>query len=199
MNEMLDRAGSPRFLGTVVICAWALYFTMVALTNVTDAIREVSDSTYTFASGNYVLMLETMSVHGSPEWLTVVLFGCAIAAQIMVALLCWRAFGLRMGDAPNAAAATRGALALSALLWASFVVMTEVFLAYGIQGTHWTLFVASVISYAACYMVDRPREIATAGENGGVDEAERRVLDVRRHVLIHRGDSVPSAKEAALN
>jgi hypothetical protein len=200
MSSLLDRVGSPRFVGTVIIAAWTMYFTMISLTNIIDALKamNVLGDGVTFSSGNWAFMQDTVAVYGTPDWITGILFAGAITLEVIVAMLCWRALSRRVAGSTGAAVASRAALAGALVVWTGFVFMEETFLAYGVEGTHWQLFIAAAMSFAVLYLVDRPRELAEAGEVGGADEAERRVLDVRRHVLVHHGvDGIREREHAA--
>lgn len=199
MTSFMERVGSPRALGTVVIAVWAMYFTMISITNGFDALKalDVLGDGFDFASGNWALMQETVAIYGTPDWLTAILFAGAIALEVIVAVICWRALAARVADSPIAAAASRAALTGALVVWGSFIFMSEVFIAFGVEATHVRLFVMAAISYGLLYLVDRPRELAEAGERGGVDEAERRVLDVRRHVLVRHGEAGVRGREKA--
>ncbi|MCB0877914.1 MAG: hypothetical protein KDC46_02905 [Thermoleophilia bacterium] len=199
MHSFVNRVGSPRLLGTVVIAAWAMYFTMISLSNIFDALKamDVLGNGFDFASGNWSFMQDTVAIYGTPDWLTGILFAGAIVLEVAVAALCWYALGSRLSDSPVASAASRAAVTSALVVWTAFVFMEEIFIAYGVESTHWMLFVASAISFGLLYLVDRPRELAQAGERGGADEAERRVLDVRRHVLVRHGEEGLREREHA--
>jgi hypothetical protein len=177
-----------------------MYFSMIAVTNLFDALKamDVLGGGFDFASGNWAFMQDTVAVYGTPDWLTGILFAGAITLEFLVAALCWRALSARIADSAGAAVASRAAIAGALIVWTGFVFMEEVFLAYGVEGTHWQLFIAAGVSFALLYLVDRPRELAEAGDRGGVSEAERRVLDVRRHVLVQHGaDGLREREHAA--
>ena len=138
------RPASWKTLKSGVLMFWAAWFTLVVLTNLFDALKagRVLPAGWTFASGNWELMLKVTAVHATPVAIVGVLFLGVIAWEAGAAVLFWRAW----------AAGGRGGLAAFTVglgLWAAFVLADEIFLAYSIEATHLRLFAVQLLSVLA--------------------------------------------------
>jgi hypothetical protein len=129
---------------------WAMWLTIVLLTNVLDALKALSvlDQAWAFASGNYRFLTETTSRYGTPPWINAVLFAGVIAweaaATALFCLAVWRYRGNGIGRRTLYLAFT-----VSLLLWGAFLLADEVFIAYAVAGTHLRLFTAQLVTLLA--------------------------------------------------
>ena len=140
----LDRLGSWRVLKSGVLLFWAAWFTVVVLTNVFDVLRAsgVVPAGWTFASGNWQLMVKVTGVHGTPAAVVAVLFLGVIAWEALAGFLFWRAW----------AAGGRGGVAaftVSLALWAAFTLADEIFVAYTLGPVHLRLLGLQLLSLLA--------------------------------------------------
>ena len=144
MPRLGPPAASWRALKSGVLLFWSAWFTIVALTNVFDALKagRVVSPGWTLASGNWDLMLKVTAVHGTPVVIVGLLFLGVIAWEVTAAVLFWRAW----------AAGGRGGLAaftVGLALWAVFVLTDEIFMAYTIEAVHLRLFALQLLSVLA--------------------------------------------------
>jgi hypothetical protein len=141
---MIARLASWRTLKSGVLLFWAAWFTLVLTTNVFDALKagRVMASSWTFASGNWELLLKVTAVHATPVAVVGVLFLGVIGWEALAAILFWRAW---LAGGRGGIAAFTTALALSA----AFVLADEVFLAYQIEAAHLRLFAVQLLSVLA--------------------------------------------------
>ena len=141
---MLARLGSWRTLKSGVLLFWAAWFTVIVLTNVCDALKagRALPAGWTFASGNWELMLKVTAVHATPVAIVGVMFLVVIAWEAVAAGLFWRAWlaGGRGGVV---------AFTVSLALWAAFVLADEIFVAYTMESAHLRLFGAQLLSVLA--------------------------------------------------
>lgn len=140
----LDRLASWRTLKSGVLFFWAVWFTIVVLTNVFDVLKAngVVPAGWTFASGNWGLMIKVTGVHGTPVAVVALLFLGVMAWQALAAILFWRAW----------AAGGRGGVAaftVSLALWAAFTLADEIFIAYTLAPVHLRLFGLQLLSVLA--------------------------------------------------
>jgi hypothetical protein len=137
------RLGTPRAFVTVIVAGWALYLSIVWLTNALDGLKhlDVLGSGWEFASGNYPFLRRTTDVYSTPAAIDIVLFCGVVVWEALAAGLWWRA----IGDRTHVYAAATVTLAL----WVAFIVADEIFLAYDVEETHWRLFIALVASVLA--------------------------------------------------
>jgi hypothetical protein len=140
----LDRLASWRTLKSVVLLFWAAWFTIVVLTNVFDILKASGGvpARWTFASGNWELMVKVTGVHGMPVAVVALLFLGVMAWEALAAILFWRAW----------AAGGRGGVAaftVSLALWAAFSLADEIFVAYTLGPVHLRLFGLQLLSLLA--------------------------------------------------
>jgi hypothetical protein len=140
----LDRLASWRTLKSGVLLFWAAWFTIVVLTNVFDILKASGGvpARWTFASGNWELMVKVTGVHGTPVAVVALLFLGVMAWEALAAILFWRAW----------AAGGRGGVAaftVSLALWAVFSLADEIFVAYTLGPVHLRLFGLQLLSLLA--------------------------------------------------
>jgi len=138
------RLASWKTLKSGVLLFWAAWFSLVLLADVGDALKAggALPARWTFASGNWELMLKVTGVHATPVAIVGVLFLGAIAWEAVAAVLFWRAW----------AAGGRGGLVaftVSLALWAAFTLADEVFVAHNLEATHLRLFGVQLLSVLA--------------------------------------------------
>ena len=135
---------------------WALWFSLVALTNLLGGLKAlgVLPKSWTLASYNYELVASTVGAHGVPAAVAAVLFVGVIAWEGLAAALFWRAWAaVRRGAAGTADDVTR-AFCVSIALWAAFLVATEATVTYATAGTHTGLLIASLASLLVVRLPD---------------------------------------------
>ncbi len=130
---------------------WGSYFTIVLASNVTDGLKAMAvvPETVRFVSGNYALVERVTSIYAVPAAAVALLYIGVLLWQAAVAGLFWRAFAAwRGGGVPDvnlANAAFAGGLGL----WAAFILVDELFIAYeiaGLEATHVALLSAQLLS-----------------------------------------------------
>jgi hypothetical protein len=146
------------FLKRALLAFWAVWFTVVLLTNVFDAGKAlgVLGDGWTFASGNYRFLTETTARYGPPAWVNGVLFAGVIAWEGVATLLFWWACcNVRSRRAVYAA------FTVGVLLWGAFLIADEVCITYPVAGTHLRLFIAQLVTLLAIELLpddSPPRE-----------------------------------------
>lgn len=135
-------------LQTGLVLFWAVWLSVVTLTNVTDGLRQIGvlPDGFGWASYNFDLIRETVGAHGVPVAGAAVLFLGVILWEVLASALLWRAWNaMRRGAAGTAAEVTQ-AFAVSIALWCAFLVATEVFINYATAGTHKATLVAQLVT-----------------------------------------------------
>lgn len=144
----LTRGLSVTLLARILLLFWALYFTVVALSNLTELLKatHLLPSTWFWVSGNLGFMASGTAKLGAPLWLNRVLLAGVIAWETAAAALFWRALGR-----PREEAALIPPFVVSLALWAIFVVLDEVLLIFetGAEATHLRLFTAELLTLIA--------------------------------------------------
>jgi len=132
---------------------WAVWLTLILLTNVLDALRaaEVLGSGWKLASGNYKAIGDTTMRYGVPDWLNGVMFAGVIVWESLAAGLFWRACLLH--GTPRGAAARTTATTVTVALWMGFVLADEVLIAYPLVGVHLRLVVAQLVTFLVLALV----------------------------------------------
>ena len=144
-----------------ILLFWAAWFAIAALTNIADLLvaSAVLSADWPFASGNYELIATLTNRYPRPAWMVAVLLVGAIGWESAAALLFARAFAAwPQTDAARRLARARAAYAVALALWASFLLIDEVLIAYDMEATHLRLFIAHLVCAAAAH-VDPDRSV----------------------------------------
>jgi hypothetical protein len=110
-----------------LVLFWAIWLTLVTLTNFADAMRQldVLPSDFKFASYNFDLVKKTVGAHGIPTSVAGVLFAGVILWELLGSILFWRAWRVMRRDGNSVAEEVAQAFAVSLALWAAFLIATE--------------------------------------------------------------------------
>jgi hypothetical protein len=129
-------------INRLLLWIWALWLSVVALTNACDALKALGllPKTFSFASGNYGFIQSVTAIHHTPTFVVAGLFAGVIAWEVVGAVLHWRA-----ALQPTPAAVSRAFL-VSIALWGAFMLADEVFISYDVEGTHLHLLIAGLVS-----------------------------------------------------
>ncbi|MBS0210145.1 MAG: hypothetical protein JSS27_14450 [Planctomycetes bacterium] len=136
-------------LSRILLGFWSAWFAIVTLTNVTDALRSagVLPESWKLASGNFELVVRTISIYGWPRAVAWAMFAGVIAWELLATLLYGRA-ALSLGRA-DANRQIDAAVGLGAGLFSAFILADELFIAFptGIEGTHLRIFMAQLVTW----------------------------------------------------
>jgi hypothetical protein len=137
MRQLSDRP--VLILKRALLIFWAIWHTIVLASNVVDAGKALGwlPKEWTFASGNYDLVVKTTSTHHAPAWLNGVLFAGVIPWEAAAALLFWMAFVRYRGRAVEGRSAVTTAFTASLLLWGAFLIADEACIAYTLRVRIW--------------------------------------------------------------
>jgi hypothetical protein len=141
-------AGQPLglLLKRIVLAFWAMYFSMVGITNFIDLLGEFDVLHWTFLnSGNFEFLRSVVEVYDIGPDLTKVLLVMAWLLEVTGAILFWRAL-LSYGRSERGERAALMALAWGTLVWVGFVFNTEFFVAYTAEAPFRELLMISLAS-----------------------------------------------------
>lgn len=145
-----------------IILFWAVWLSLVLLLNCLDVLKNVGvlPDTWKFNSGNFPFMQAVVKVYSTPNPITWVMYISAIIWEVVAIYLLWAALGASFssGFDPSTLRLVNLAFAVNLALWAAFVVMDELFLAFLIPGhnimeTHRSLFTANLVSFMAIHLL----------------------------------------------
>ena len=93
MIEALKERLTLRLLGPALLGFWALYFAIVALSNLTDLLVGVGilPAGWRWVSGNLAFVAASTARVGAPAWVNPILLAGVVGWQGLIALLFWRA------------------------------------------------------------------------------------------------------------
>lgn len=148
---------TPLLVKRALLLFWALYFTIVFSSNLADAFQAMAllPETFPFVSGNYALVVRVTGIYNTPAGINVAFFLGLLLWQALAVGLFWRAFR-SYGRRTDGWETVYRAFGTSIGLWASFVLMDELFIAYeipGLEATHVRLLVASLVSLLAVQLL----------------------------------------------
>jgi hypothetical protein len=138
------------FLKRALLFFWAVWFSIVFLSNLADAGKALGivGESWAFASGNFESIKQTTARYDTPNWMNGVLFAGVILWEGVAVLLFWRA-GWAFRGKRSERRALYLAFATSLLLWGVFLVADEVFIAYAMESPHLRLFIAHLVTLMA--------------------------------------------------
>jgi predicted small integral membrane protein len=141
------RPGWASALGAMLVSGWAVYVTVVVVSNVTDLMVSFKWIQTSFRSGNLAFIETATRIYFRSQPVDqALLAGVVIWEAGAAALLWYGAIAWYRSGAVRAAAAEAGLITL-ALLWMAFGVATEVFVAYdrGVnESAYWALAIAAL-------------------------------------------------------
>jgi hypothetical protein len=121
-------AEPSRLLKRLLVVFWAMYFSLVAVTNLVDLLGQFSALHWTFLNSmNFSYIRSVVKVYHVGAVPTKVLLTGALIVEATGAALFWRAAVERR------ARAALQALCFGALVWIAFIFMTEFFVAYAAE------------------------------------------------------------------
>ncbi len=140
-----------------IILFWAVWLTLVVILNLLDVLKNtgVLSTNWKFNSGNFPFMQAVVKVYGTPNAITWALYAGAIVWEIVAIVLLWAALGT---FDPSNLRLVNLAFLVNLALWAVFVIMDEIFLAFLVPGfnimeTHRSLFTANLVSLMAIHLL----------------------------------------------
>ena len=136
-----------------ILAFWGIWFAIAFLTNVTDFLIATNlHAPSLFRSGNYSALEKVISIYNTPHYFLNILFSLNIFVQglsaimFFIATFCfwkrvyiWQTINI--------------AFSLSISLWAVFLIMEEIFIAYSYEATHIRLFMFEMISLLALHLL----------------------------------------------
>jgi hypothetical protein len=147
-------------IGRLLLLFWALWLSVVAATNVLDALLAFGllPATFKFASGNWAWINQVMDPREVPRTVQAVLFAGAIAWEAVAAALFWRAALSYRGGKLAAESPAVLACGVNLALWAAFQVLDEVVLAYQPEAVHRVIFLNQLATIVVLEMLGRPEK-----------------------------------------
>ncbi|MDA0379441.1 MAG: hypothetical protein O3C45_11280 [Bacteroidetes bacterium] len=136
-------------LQTGLVLFWAIWLTLITLTNMTDALRHLGllAENVSWASYNYSLVEQTLGKQGIPSFLAAILFAIIIAWEGLASVLLWRAWQIMRRGGDGLSAEVTQAFVVSLALWAAFLIATEATVSYETAGTHKTTLIAQLATF----------------------------------------------------
>jgi hypothetical protein len=129
-----------------LVLFWAVWMSIVTLTNAFDALQTlgVLPESFTFASYNLRMVKETVGAHGAPVGVAAVLFAGVIVWQLLASALLWRGWWAMQRGRPGTAVEVTQGFAVSIALWAALLIATEITVNYTTAGTHKSTLIAQL-------------------------------------------------------
>ena len=134
---------------------WAGWFTLVALTNVFDALKaaRLLPRQWRFASDNYRRVRDAVAVYDATASLAGWLYAGVIGWQIVAAALLWRALVSSAAAGALLVGAVNLAFTVALAMWAAFLLSEEIFQQYRTEGKHLLFFIAQLLTLGALHLL----------------------------------------------
>lgn len=138
-----------------LLALWAVWFSLVVVTNVFDALEAMGalPQNWAFRSQNFKRMRDAVAVYGASSRLAAILFGAVVVWQAVLAVLLWRT--LIASVAAQHVVLTQANLAFTGALglWAGFILAEEIFKQYQTESKHLLFFMAQLLTLGALYVL----------------------------------------------
>jgi hypothetical protein len=132
----------------ILVGFWALFFSLVALTNLVDLLDTLGAFDWRFLnSENYDYLHSVVKVYDVGPLITKLLLAGALTIETIAAVLFWRAVA---GGTRRLALL---ALCWGTVVWVAFIVMTEFFTAYGSESVFRELLMLSIGTVLAVVLI----------------------------------------------
>ena len=131
-----------------VLAFWAAWLSIVALTNILDALKALGKlpANWAWTSQNFGWIQETMQPLGVPLGVETFLFFGVIGWEVLAAVLFWRATASYRNRPLVHEHMTIIVCGVNLALWCAFQVLDEVFLAYQPEGVHRVIFANQILT-----------------------------------------------------
>ena len=134
MNKTLEKG---------LLLFWGLWFAIATSSNLFDGLKQLGyvDPDWKFASGNFNDVSQALGIYGlSHSWI-IAIFAVIIFWEALSAIL----FLTAAWAIKNKQAITH-AFTISIALWATFILMSEIFIFYKYEMKHFVLLLAELVS-----------------------------------------------------
>jgi hypothetical protein len=136
-------------LGALLVTGWAVYMTVVVASNLTDLLTSFGWLHTAFRSGNLAFIQTATRVYFHSRPVDQVLLGGVLVWEASAAALLWYGAIAWNGTVWRTMGAAEAGLVVIALLWVTFAITTEIFVAYdrGVnESAYWVLAVANLVT-----------------------------------------------------
>jgi hypothetical protein len=142
-----SKASTLFYLKAGCLFFWACWFTLACTTNILDLILAMGklSANWHFHSGNYTLLARTLSIYSVPAYLLNILFMLDISVQGLSAILFFLALSAYLRR-KHGWLLINSAFTVSIALWAVFIIMEEIFIAYQYESVHIRLFMFELLT-----------------------------------------------------
>ncbi|EKD54654.1 MAG: hypothetical protein ACD_60C00060G0022 [uncultured bacterium] len=141
------------YIKQIILLFWGAWFFIAFLTNVTDFLMNTETISPTlFHSGDYSALAKVIHVYSTPHYFLNILFSLDVLIEgtsaflFLIAALCfwkrvysWQTINI--------------AFLISISLWAVFLLMEEIFIAYSYEATHLRLLTSEMISLLMLHLL----------------------------------------------
>jgi hypothetical protein len=149
-----NRSNGLFYLKTGCLLFWASWFSLACLTNVFDFMNMLAliSPEWRFRSGNLILLSQSLSIYQISPLFINLLFICDVLIQALAGALFFIA-AYQFWQRKNPWVYINYAFGISIALWAAFIVMEEIFIAYVFEGGHRELFAFELITLMAIHLL----------------------------------------------
>lgn len=134
---------------------WALWLSVVCLTNLFDALKALGwlGPGWAFASGNFDFIVKATAIYDPAPVVNGVLFAGVIAWEGVSAALFWAAWRSFGAGATRRPGVLWTAFTVSLALWAAFMLADELTFQFAIEATHMRIFIAQLATLLALHLL----------------------------------------------
>lgn len=140
-----------RFIQTALIAFWTLWFSIVWIMNVFDALKVfgVLPEGWKAVSGNYKIITKHTAAYNIPEWMNRGMYMGVLGWQTIIVVGFWAASILSLGEFGLPYGRINFAFGFGLLLFAAFLLADEILKIYDTAEQHMIIFMALLVTLIA--------------------------------------------------
>lgn len=143
-----------------ILFFFSLWFSIAFLSNFIDLLNSIGiTNEWRFHSGNYDAVKKTIQIYNAHQNILNFLFYSDILIQATSALLFFAAF-LSFFIKRNAWPLINSAYGISMALWATFLIIEEIFIAYSYEAAHIRLLLLELVSFLLLHLLHDKKNIS---------------------------------------
>lgn len=152
MNHLNSKSYGLDYLKLGILLFFAIWFFIAFLTNVIDLCNFLHiTNQWQFHSGNYLALKTVTAIYDTPTLVLNLLFFCDILIQGISAVLFFIAFLQSLQQ--HSWSLINIAFSISMALWATFLILEEIFIAYTFEATHMRLLTLEMIALLTMHLL----------------------------------------------
>lgn len=143
------------YLKCLLLLFWCFWFSLACCTNVFDFLTAMHwlPHEWVFRSGNYSLLANTLRIYNVSGLFLNILFIGNVIIQCLSSILFFAAWVSFCRRTQRSFQLINAAFTVSILIWVTFLIMEEIFIAYAYEAVHARLLMFELLTLMTLYLL----------------------------------------------